>query len=64
MATGSPLSSGSCGMNGENASSETFTGSVESAKSMRASGNSPVNVAEASRVRPGALRVPSPLEPS
>src|SRR5215472_6625345 len=64
MATGRPESSGSCGMKGENASSETRTGRVESVKSMRASGNSPVNRAEARRVRPGALRVPRPLDPS
>jgi hypothetical protein len=46
IATGRPESSGACGMNGENASSETRTGRVESVKSMRASGNSPVNFAE------------------
>jgi hypothetical protein len=63
MATGRPESSGSWGMKGVKASSETRTGSLGSAKSMRARGNSPVKVAEARRVRPGALLVPSPLEP-
>jgi len=57
-------SAGSWGMKGEKASSETLTGKVESEKSTRASGNSPVKVAEARRVRPGTLLAPSPLEPS
>ena len=42
-------------MKGEKASSETLTGSVESAKSMRASGNSPVKVAEARRDEAGSV---------
>src|ERR1700722_9740842 len=64
IATGNPEASGSCGMNGENASSSIQNGMLGSLNRRCASGYAAVNSAVAMRLNPGELAEPRPSCPS